>query len=177
MNHKVIETTVGKPENSQSEVLLQELLPKRFSTKGKIWVGILVLFCLVGAFAYYRQLRYGLAVTAMRDYASWGIYISNFVFFVAISLVGSLITAILRLSKVQWSTPLVFFGVTYHIGPVTGFFHGLFVQRVYDVLQFNQGFGLDLVNCQHTDGSMTVVSPSEGVDAVSEQGHTDEYYP
>jgi molybdopterin-containing oxidoreductase family membrane subunit len=32
------------------------------------------------------------------DYASWGIYISNFVFFVAISLVGSLITAILRLA-------------------------------------------------------------------------------
>src|SRR5689334_9555471 len=42
----------------------------------------------------------------MRDYASWGIYISNFVFFVAISLVGSLITAIFRLGNVHWSTPL-----------------------------------------------------------------------
>jgi molybdopterin-containing oxidoreductase family membrane subunit len=42
----------------------------------------------------------------MGDYASWGIYISNFVFFVAISLVGSLITAILRLTNVKWSTPL-----------------------------------------------------------------------
>src|SRR5688572_5792534 len=42
----------------------------------------------------------------MRDYASWGIYISNFVFFVAISLVGSLITAIFRLANVKWSTPL-----------------------------------------------------------------------
>jgi molybdopterin-containing oxidoreductase family membrane subunit len=42
----------------------------------------------------------------MRDYASWGIYISNFVFFVAISLVGSLITAVLRLTNVKWSTPL-----------------------------------------------------------------------
>jgi molybdopterin-containing oxidoreductase family membrane subunit len=42
----------------------------------------------------------------MRDYASWGIYISNFVFFVAISLVGSLITAVLRLTNVHWSTPL-----------------------------------------------------------------------
>jgi molybdopterin-containing oxidoreductase family membrane subunit len=42
----------------------------------------------------------------MRDYASWGIYISNFVFFVAISLVGSLITAVLRLANVHWSTPL-----------------------------------------------------------------------
>ena len=42
----------------------------------------------------------------MRDYVSWGIYISNFVFFVAISLVGSLITAVLRLANVKWSTPL-----------------------------------------------------------------------
>jgi molybdopterin-containing oxidoreductase family membrane subunit len=42
----------------------------------------------------------------MRDYVSWGIYISNFVFFVAISLVGSLITAVLQLTQVRWSTPL-----------------------------------------------------------------------
>lgn len=71
-----------------------------------IWTGLLILICLVGAFAYYRQLDQGLAVTNMRDYVSWGIYISNFVFFVAISLVGSLITAILRLANVKWATPL-----------------------------------------------------------------------
>src|SRR6476659_9480923 len=71
-----------------------------------IWTGTLLLIALIGAFAYYRQLRYGLVVTNMRDYVSWGIYISNFVFFVAISLVGSLITAILRLANVHWATPL-----------------------------------------------------------------------
>src|SRR5437762_1671881 len=71
-----------------------------------IWTGALIAICLVGAYAYYRQLTKGLVVTNMRDYVSWGIYISNFVFFVAISLVGSLITAILRLANVRWSTPL-----------------------------------------------------------------------
>src|SRR5215217_3289594 len=71
-----------------------------------IWTGILVTICLLGAFAYYRQITKGLVVTSMRDYVSWGIYISNFVFFVAISLVGSLITAIFRLANVKWSTPL-----------------------------------------------------------------------
>src|SRR6478752_1518762 len=71
-----------------------------------IWTGILIAICLTGVYAYYRQLRYGLVVTNMRDYVSWGIYISNFVFFVAISLVGSLITAIFRLANVEWSTPL-----------------------------------------------------------------------
>lgn len=86
--------------------IISDLLPQKFGTRGIVWTGILVMFCLVGMFAYYRQLRYGLVVTSMRDYASWGIYISNFVFFVAISLVGSLITAVLRLSGVHWSTPL-----------------------------------------------------------------------
>lgn len=86
--------------------IIQDLLPQKFGRRGMIWTAILILFCLVGAFAYYRQLRYGLVVTHMRDYVSWGIYISNFVFFVAISLVGSLITAIFRLAKVPWRTPL-----------------------------------------------------------------------
>ena len=45
-----------------------------------IWTGTLIVICLIGAFAYYRQLRYGLVVTNMGDYVSWGIYISNFVF-------------------------------------------------------------------------------------------------
>ncbi len=96
-------------ENSNalaSEKIIQDLLPQKFGTKGKVFVGVLLAFCLVGLFAYYRQLRYGLVVTAMRDYVSWGIYISNFVFFVAISLVGSLITAVFRLANVEWSKPL-----------------------------------------------------------------------
>lgn len=86
--------------------VISDLLPRKFGKKGQIWTATLILLCLIGAFAYYRQLRYGLSVTNMRDYVSWGIYISNFVFFVAISLVGSLVTAIFRLTNVKWSTPL-----------------------------------------------------------------------
>jgi molybdopterin-containing oxidoreductase family membrane subunit len=71
-----------------------------------IWTGILLALAAIGAFAYFLQLKDGLVVTSMRDYVSWGIYISNFVFFVAISLVGSLITAVFRLVDVHWSTPL-----------------------------------------------------------------------
>lgn len=89
-----------------NEQITQDLLPQKFGKRGRIWTGALIVLCLIGAFAYYRQLRYGLVVTNMRDYVSWGIYISNFVFFVAISLVGSLITAIFRLADVKWSTPL-----------------------------------------------------------------------
>src|SRR5450432_3649068 len=86
--------------------IIEDLLPKKFGWKGKVWVIVLLIFCVIGLVAYILQLSKGLVVTSMRDYASWGIYISNFVFFVAISLVGSLITAVLRLSNVKWSTPL-----------------------------------------------------------------------
>ncbi len=74
--------------------------------RNNIFIFLLIAIVLVGMFAYYRQIRYGLIVTSMRDYTSWGVYISNFVFFVAISLVGSLISSMLKLSKATWSTPL-----------------------------------------------------------------------
>ena len=84
--------------------LLSHLTKKRNSVN--VFIGVLLLIILIGIFAYYRQLRYGLIVTSMRDYTSWGVYISNFVFLVAISLVGSLFSSILKLSKATWSTPL-----------------------------------------------------------------------
>ncbi len=93
-------------EKSAENKIIQDLLPQEFGKQGKIWVIGLLAVCALGAFAYGRQLYYGLEVTGLRDYVSWGIYISNFVFFVAISLVGSLITAVLRLTNVHWSTPL-----------------------------------------------------------------------
>ena len=89
-----------------AEKITNDLLPQKFGRRGKIWTVSLLFVAAFGAFAYIQQLRKGLAVTNMGDYVSWGIYISNFVFFVAISLVGSLITAIFRLSNVPWRTPL-----------------------------------------------------------------------
>jgi len=97
-----VDTTITLTE----EQISRDLYPQKFGKRGKIWVAMLIVICLIGAYAYYLQLKEGLVVTNMRDYVSWGIYISNFVFFVAISLVGSLITAIFRLSNVRWSTPL-----------------------------------------------------------------------
>ncbi len=84
--------------------LLAHLTTKQ--KRSNIFMLFLIVIILIGAFAYYRQIRYGLIVTSMRDYTSWGVYISNFVFFVAISLVGSLISSILKLSKAAWSIPL-----------------------------------------------------------------------
>ena len=50
-----------------------------------VWMGSLTLIMLVGAYAYSRQLRYGLGVTGMSDHVSWGLYISNFTFLVGMA--------------------------------------------------------------------------------------------
>jgi len=71
------------------------------------WMGLLVILLCVCLYAYSLQLRLGLGVAGIRDYVSWGIYLSNFVFFVASSLIGMLISAVLGLIGIKWITPLV----------------------------------------------------------------------
>ena len=68
-----------------------------------IWTAVLIDIMSYWGLCLLPPVEIRLVVTNMRDYVSWGIYISNFVFFVAISLVGSLITAIFRLANVHWS--------------------------------------------------------------------------
>ncbi|WP_167609790.1 NrfD/PsrC family molybdoenzyme membrane anchor subunit [Maribellus sediminis] len=70
------------------------------------WYFILIMFAAVGLWGWGIQIRDGLGVTGMRDYVSWGMYIANFVFFVAISLIGFLISSALHLLKIQWSKPI-----------------------------------------------------------------------
>jgi len=89
------------------DVLLKDLAPKKFGKRGTIWVIFLSLITVLGLIAYIDQVIKGQVVTNMRDYALWGIYISNFVFFVATSFVGSVTVAVLRLTNNSWRTPLV----------------------------------------------------------------------
>jgi molybdopterin-containing oxidoreductase family membrane subunit len=89
------------------ETLLKDLAPRKFGKRGVIWTSILIIIIIIGTIAYIDQLIKGQVVTNMRDYALWGIYISNFVFFVATSFVGSVTVAILRLTNNNWRTPLV----------------------------------------------------------------------
>jgi Ni/Fe-hydrogenase subunit HybB-like protein len=70
------------------------------------WVGFLAAIILWGGYAYLQQLRNGLIVTGMRDQISWGLYITNFVFFIGISHAGTLISAILRVTDTEWRKPI-----------------------------------------------------------------------
>ena len=87
--------------------LLKDLVPRKFDRRGTIWTIFLVVVIIAGIIAYIDQVIKGQIVTNMRDYALWGIYISNFVFFVGTSFVASIVVAVLRLTKNEWRTPLV----------------------------------------------------------------------
>lgn len=71
-----------------------------------LWMGFLLLALLACFYAYVQQLKTGLGVAGVRDYISWGMYIANFVFFVASSLIGMLISAVLGLIGFKWVHPL-----------------------------------------------------------------------
>jgi len=59
-----------------------------------------------GFYAYSTQVDNGLGVTGLNRPVFWGIYITNFVFFIGISHAGTLISAILRLCKAEWRRPI-----------------------------------------------------------------------
>jgi Ni/Fe-hydrogenase subunit HybB-like protein len=82
------------------------LRPVRINKVFLLWLGFLLVALAVCLYAYTIQLRKGLIVTGLRDYTSWGIYIANFVFFVATSLVGMLISSVIGLIGLKWIKPV-----------------------------------------------------------------------
>src|SRR4030067_3148598 len=96
-------------EHASAEPHPEAALLRPIENPGKSFyyiVGILLAIILYTGFVYFRQLLYGLGVTGMAQPVTWGFYIINFVFFIGISHAGTLISAILRLSKAEWRRPI-----------------------------------------------------------------------
>ena len=83
------------------------LLPMSRTTP-RFWLlaGTLLAIVFWGLFAWSTQLRRGLFVTGLNVPVYWGLYITNFVFFIGISHAGTLISAILRLAHAEWRRPI-----------------------------------------------------------------------
>ncbi|MCZ7664996.1 MAG: polysulfide reductase NrfD [Thermoleophilia bacterium] len=60
----------------------------------------------LGAFAFGWQIYRGIGVTGLNRPVFWGFYITSFVFWIGISHSGTLVSAILRVLKVEWRRPL-----------------------------------------------------------------------
>ena len=67
-----------------------------------VFSGVLLAITIMGVVAYLHQYRNGLGVTGLNRPVYWGVYITNFVFFIGISHAGTLISAILRIVRAEW---------------------------------------------------------------------------
>ena len=93
-----------KPHNLIEDALLFDPVRKTgrpFYLAASILVGII----LWAVFAYVSQYHYGLGITGLDRPIFWGVYITNFVFFIGISHAGALVSAVLRITHARWGTP------------------------------------------------------------------------
>jgi len=92
------------PENQHEELILAPV--RAISSRDRTLWGALVGILFIGVIVYIRQFILGLGVTGMNRPIYWGVYITNFVFFIGLAHSGTFISAILRLAGADWRAPL-----------------------------------------------------------------------
>jgi molybdopterin-containing oxidoreductase family membrane subunit len=99
-------------ENRTSELTYKRInaeLMRTVAAPGPLYyTGLVLAFagCLVGGFCWWLQIYYGMGVTGLNNPIGWGIYITNFVFWVGIAHSGTLVSAILFLVRARWRTAI-----------------------------------------------------------------------
>ncbi len=61
---------------------------------------------LVGAYSWQQQIIHGIGLSGKQNPISWGVYITDFVFWVGIAHSGTLISAVLFLFRAKWRVPI-----------------------------------------------------------------------
>ena len=97
-------TKIFHPFNENEELIMS---PLQETTRVDHLLWALLLGVMgAGAYAYSRQFTIGLGVTGMNRPVYWGVYITNFVFFIGLAHSGTFISAILRIAGQEWRKPL-----------------------------------------------------------------------
>lgn len=77
-----------------------------FGIRYLLLVAFLAALVGFGAVGFAWQIYKGIGVTGLNRPIFWGFYITSFVFWIGISHAGTLVSAILRVLKVEWRRPL-----------------------------------------------------------------------
>lgn len=92
------------PPNENQEIILSPL--KEVTARDRtLWWGLLAVIGF-GVFAWVQQLVQGLGITGLNRPVYWGVYLTDFVFFIGLAHSGTFISAILRLAGAEWRKPL-----------------------------------------------------------------------
>lgn len=87
-----------------NDLVLRTLEPPR---KAYYLILLFLLGCVgIGAFCWGYQIVIGMGVSGLNNPVGWGVYITNFVFWVGIAHSGTLISAILFLFRADWRTSI-----------------------------------------------------------------------
>ncbi len=93
-----------EPKNHHLKEILAPV--RRVSTGDYILWSVLLFLVLAGLGAWTWQIIEGLGITGMNRPVYWGVYITNFVFFIGLAHSGTFISAILRIAGQSWRAPL-----------------------------------------------------------------------
>jgi len=93
-----------QPKNDHEAIILE---PVRHITRKDVLVWVISGgLLLLGILTWLRQYILGLGVTGLNRPVYWGIYLTNFVFFIGLAHSGTFISAILRVAGQSWRAPL-----------------------------------------------------------------------
>jgi len=93
-------------------IALEVKLMKTIGISGKIgwaflgWIAVLIILVAFGVYAYTIQWTRGLIVTGMGDIVVWGLYVSNFIFFIGLAAGGVVVYASVYLLGAEKFKPL-----------------------------------------------------------------------
>ncbi len=99
-----MEAAVQTPAQSNHDAIIAPVLT--VGRQFRLWAMALAGVVAWAAFAWVWQLSHGLGATHLGRPVYWGLYITNFVFFVGVSHAGTLISAILRIVQAEWRRPI-----------------------------------------------------------------------
>jgi Ni/Fe-hydrogenase subunit HybB-like protein len=90
------------------EQLHEDLLRPLVRTSWRFWLLAVLLGAgtLAGLAAFAYQVTHGIGVAGIDRPVFWGVYITNYVFWIGISMSGTVISAMLRLTNASWRRPI-----------------------------------------------------------------------
>lgn len=90
------------------EQINEDLLRPLQSTSWEYYLALVILGCLVliGCVAWGYQIDQGIGVSGLDRPVVWGFYITDYVYWVGISMAGTLISGVLRVSNAPWRWPI-----------------------------------------------------------------------
>lgn len=85
-----------------------QLIDPLYRATPAFWLTVGLLLAIVGwgVLMYIRQYVLGLVVTGLDRPIYWGVYMVNFIFLIGVSMAGTLVSAALHLTGVNWRRPI-----------------------------------------------------------------------